>query len=55
MPGAAATFRLMVYPDGPRLGLDGFARAIDTAARTLTETIGDPALIERAIFGEGGR
>lgn len=55
MPGAAATFRLMVYPDGPRLGLDGFARAIDTAARTLTETIGDPARIERAIFGEGGQ
>jgi L-seryl-tRNA(Ser) seleniumtransferase len=55
MPGAAATFRLMVYPDGPRLGLDGFARAIDTAATVLAEGIHDPALVERAIFGEGTR
>ena len=52
MPGAAVTFRLMVYPDGPRLGLDGFARAIDSAAATLAETIHDPAQVARAIFGD---
>jgi len=51
MPGAAATFRLMVYPDGPRLTLDGFERAIATAAATLTDVIDDPARVERAIFG----
>jgi L-seryl-tRNA(Ser) seleniumtransferase len=55
MPGSAATFRLMVYPDGPRLGLDGFARAIDTAARTLVAAIDDPSGIAQVIFGESAR
>jgi L-seryl-tRNA(Ser) seleniumtransferase len=55
MPGSAATFRLMVYPDGPRLGLDGFARAIETAAGALAAAIDDPARIARHIFAEAAR
>jgi L-seryl-tRNA(Ser) seleniumtransferase len=52
MPGAAVTFRLMVYPDGPRLGLEGFARALETAAGTLTAVIDDPARVAPMVFGE---
>jgi L-seryl-tRNA(Ser) seleniumtransferase len=52
MPGAAATFRLMVYPDGPRLGLDGFARAMETAAGVLTTVVDSPARAAELIFGE---
>ena len=51
MPGSAATFRLMVYPDGPRLGLDGFVRAVTEAGDALAAAVGDPAAIRRLIFG----
>ena len=50
MPGSAATFRLMVYPDGPRLGLDGIVRAAAEAGDALTAAAGDPAAIRRLIF-----
>jgi L-seryl-tRNA(Ser) seleniumtransferase len=50
MPGSAATFRLMVYPDGPRLGLDGYVRAVETAATAITDAIGDPEKVRRLIF-----
>jgi L-seryl-tRNA(Ser) seleniumtransferase len=51
MPGSAAAFRLMVYPDGPRLGLDGYVRAVDEAAEALTAAVAEPARIRRLIFG----
>ena len=51
MPGAAATFRLMVYPDGPRLGFDGYVRAARDGAEALAASVGDPDGIRRLIFG----
>jgi L-seryl-tRNA(Ser) seleniumtransferase len=52
MPGAAATFRLMVYPDGPRLGLDGYVRAVEHGTRALIAAVTEPARMRRLIFGE---
>jgi L-seryl-tRNA(Ser) seleniumtransferase len=52
MPGAAATFRLMVYPDGPRLGLDGYVSAVNDGTAALVEAVADPGRIRALIFEE---
>ena len=49
-PGSAATFRLMVYPDGPRLGLDGYEEAVDDGMRALVAAVREPARIRALIF-----
>lgn len=51
MPGSAATFRLMMYPDGPRLGIDGYVRAVREGVDALTEAVTDPDRVRRLIFG----
>ena len=33
--------------------IDGFVRAMETAAETLTATIDDPSRVSHLIFGEG--
>ena len=53
MPGAAATFRLMVYPDGPRLGLDGYERAVREGSDALVATVAEPARLRELIFARG--
>jgi L-seryl-tRNA(Ser) seleniumtransferase len=50
MPGAAATFRLMVYPDGPRLGLDGYVSAVEDGLAALVDAVAEPARIKSLIF-----
>jgi L-seryl-tRNA(Ser) seleniumtransferase len=52
MPGAAATFRLMVYPDGPRLGLEGYVRAVEEAMTVLAAAVTEPARLRALIFGD---
>src|SRR4029453_16489322 len=51
-PGAAPTFRLMMHPDGGRLGLDRLASAIhDTFDRT-TELLQQPEAVQTLLLGE---
>jgi L-seryl-tRNA(Ser) seleniumtransferase len=50
MPGAAATLRLMAYPDGPRLGLDGYVRAVEDGLAALVDAVAEPARIKALIF-----
>lgn len=51
MPGSAPTFRMMTYPDGARLGVEGFVRAASDAISRVVESAKDPARIRRAILG----
>lgn len=39
MPGSAPVVRLMMYPDGPRLGVDRIAAALERGLEALTEAI----------------
>lgn len=52
MPGAACTFRLMMYPDGERLGEEGFVDVWRAALTATSEALHDPARVRRELLGD---
>jgi L-seryl-tRNA(Ser) seleniumtransferase len=51
MPGSAPAVRLMMYPDGPRLGLDPIARSIDGAIERLAAVVDDVEAARSQLLG----
>jgi L-seryl-tRNA(Ser) seleniumtransferase len=54
-PGAAPTFRLMMHPDGGRLGLDRLERAIDNTCDRTAGLLPQPAAVKPLLLGEEER
>ena len=52
-PGAAPAFRLMMHPDGGRLGLDTIEEAVVTAVNGVAALVDQPAEARRLMLGEG--
>ena len=50
-PGAAPTFRLMMHPDGGRLGLDTVEEATARAIESVAHLLQDPEEVRRLILG----
>ncbi|MCB1547384.1 MAG: aminotransferase class I/II-fold pyridoxal phosphate-dependent enzyme [Hyphomicrobiaceae bacterium] len=51
MPGAACTFRLMMYPDGERLGETRIIEAWHHAIDSLTAALDDPERVRKTLMG----
>ena len=54
MPGAACTFRLMMYPDGERFGEKAFAEAWKAAVDGTAAALDDMGGFRRVLFGAAG-
>ena len=50
-PGAAPTFRLMMHPDGERLGLDTIERATEEAFEGVADMLQSPAQVRELLLG----
>ena len=55
MPGSAPVVRLMMYPDGHRLGARRIAESLDRAFAELARACHDPDQARRLLLGDGGR
>ena len=51
MPGSAPVVRLMMYPDGPRLGIEPIAASLDRALDRLSRVILDPDAARKQLLG----
>jgi len=51
MPGAACTFRLMMYPDGERFGERSFVEAWQAAVDRTAEVLDQPDRVRAMLFG----
>ena len=51
-PGSAPTFRLMMHPDGGRMGLDTIERAAEEAIGGVIELLGRPDEVRKLVLGE---
>jgi L-seryl-tRNA(Ser) seleniumtransferase len=51
-PGAAPTFRLMMHPDGARLGLDRLEQAIDDTCARTAALLSQPDAVHMLLLGE---
>ena len=51
MPGSAPAVRLMMYPDGPRLGVERIVAAIGHGINRLSEVIDDVDAARRQLLG----
>ena len=51
-PGAAPTFRLMMHPDGGRLGLERLERAIDDTFDRAAGLLQQPGAVKALLLGE---
>jgi L-seryl-tRNA(Ser) seleniumtransferase len=51
MPGSAPAVRLMMYPDGPRLGIDRIVQALEHAINRLSEVVYDVAAARKQLLG----
>jgi hypothetical protein len=51
-PGAAPTFRLMMHPDGGRLGLERLEEAIDDTFDRTAELLHKPTAVKTLLLGE---
>jgi L-seryl-tRNA(Ser) seleniumtransferase len=51
MPGSAPVVRVMMYPDGPRLGIERIAASIDNGISRLAEVIDDEGAARRQLLG----
>ena len=52
-PGAAPTFRLMMHPDGGRLGLDTIERATEEAIGGAVDLLHSPDDVRELVLGPG--
>ena len=51
MPGASPTFRLLMHPDGHRLGVGGIEEATEVAMDTVASLLEEPEEVSRLILG----
>ncbi|HLW11683.1 MAG TPA: hypothetical protein VKU81_03200, partial [Casimicrobiaceae bacterium] len=51
MPGSAPAVRLMMYPDGPRLGVERIVAALESSVNRLAEVIDDVDSARRQLLG----
>jgi L-seryl-tRNA(Ser) seleniumtransferase len=51
MPGSAPAVRLMMYPDGHRLGIDGIVSSLDRAIDRLSKVVWDAAAAREQLLG----
>jgi L-seryl-tRNA(Ser) seleniumtransferase len=51
MPGSAPVVRLMMYPDGHRLGAEGIAESLHRAFGRLAMMLGDVDATRRLLLG----
>jgi L-seryl-tRNA(Ser) seleniumtransferase len=51
MPGSAPVVRLMMYPDGPRLGADRIVASVDGGLRRLAGMLDDPGAARSLLLG----
>jgi L-seryl-tRNA(Ser) seleniumtransferase len=51
MPGSAPAVRLMMYPDGPRLGIDRIVASVDHALNHLSKVVYDVAAASKQLLG----
>jgi L-seryl-tRNA(Ser) seleniumtransferase len=52
MPGSAPAVRLMMYPDGHRLGVERIAASLENGISRLAEVINDTAAARRQLLGD---
>jgi L-seryl-tRNA(Ser) seleniumtransferase len=52
MPGSAPVVRLMMYPDGPRLGIDRIVESLEHAIVRLSELVDDVAAARKQLLGD---
>ncbi len=52
MPGAASTVRLLMHPDGARLGLESIEAAVEEAVTNTAGLLQKPEEVRRLILGE---
>jgi L-seryl-tRNA(Ser) seleniumtransferase len=51
MPGSAPVVRLMMYPDGPRLGIERIAASLENGISRLAEVLDDEDAARRQLLG----
>jgi L-seryl-tRNA(Ser) seleniumtransferase len=51
MPGSAPAVRLMMYPDGPRLGINGIVQSMERAIDRLWDVVYDVAAARKQLLG----
>jgi L-seryl-tRNA(Ser) seleniumtransferase len=51
MPGSAPAVRLMMYPDGPRLGINAIVQSIERAIDRLRDVVYDVAAARKQLLG----
>ena len=51
MPGSAPVVRLMMYPDGPRLGIEKIAASLENGISRLAEVLDDPDAARKQLLG----
>jgi L-seryl-tRNA(Ser) seleniumtransferase len=51
MPGSAPALRLMMYPDGPRLGIERIAASLDHGVARLSEVLDDTDAARAQLLG----
>jgi L-seryl-tRNA(Ser) seleniumtransferase len=52
MPGSAPAVRLMMYPDGPRLGIERIAESLESGIARLGELLDDLPAARELLLGE---
>ena len=52
-PGAAPTYRLMMHPDGGRLGIDNIEEAADNAVQCVADLLQSPDEVRSLLLGTG--
>jgi hypothetical protein len=52
MPGSAPAVRLMMYPDGARLGINGIVASIEGAIERLGDMLFDVAAARAQLLGD---
>lgn len=52
MPGSAPAVRLMMYPDGPRLGVERIAASLEHGISRLAKVVDDPDAARSQLLGE---
>jgi L-seryl-tRNA(Ser) seleniumtransferase len=51
MPGSAPVVRLMMYPDGSRLGIERIVASLDSSIERLSEVIDDVDAAREQLLG----
>ena len=51
MPGSAPVVRLMMYPDGSRLGIERIVASLDSSIERLAEVIDDVDAAREQLLG----